>query len=487
MANDVNLVAGVGGVGRDPRSLPPGTVTITPTSRQAANTLGSQHLVANGLAFDRKGTSLYVGDTARGAIWRVELDRQGRLLSPVGCDTTFAPNTLCLDNVIAAHPTSRGRRDRARPRRNVWACVERTQRDPRRHVAREVIAVLPHRAGCVASAQRGPAGVPDEPVPARPDALRHAVGRLAARQLPEHRRRGRSGRAGPREDLVRRPAARLAGAAAARRARPAAATRGRLPARPCDGTAVRGVDAQTEREEHMKILRIAALAALVLVAAALAGTGRPEPAQGQAAPGRHDRITVNGSGAVATVPESCRARLRGRQPGGERAGRAHRERRRLRDASSPPCARRASPPPTCRRRRSRSRRATPSRASEVVGYTAQTTVTVTLRALDRAGAVIDAAVSAGANTVSGPALSSSDQAELYRNALRNAVADARAKAQALAAASGVTLGEVVSVVEAGGRADAGRRARGRRAGRTRDRAGDAAHRGDGDGQLRDLA
>jgi hypothetical protein len=103
MVNEVNLVDGVGGVGRDPRALPPGTVTVTPTGRAAANTLGSQHLVANGLAFSADGT-LFVGDTARGAIWKVEFDESGRVRSPVGCDTTFTANTLCLDNIVVAHP-----------------------------------------------------------------------------------------------------------------------------------------------------------------------------------------------------------------------------------------------------------------------------------------------------------------------------------------------------------------------------------------------
>ena len=82
-----------GGVGRDPRSAAPATVTFTDDGRQASNTLGSQHLVANGLAFDRDG-SLFIGDTARGAIWRVELGRHGQVRSPVGCDTTFTP-TRC--------------------------------------------------------------------------------------------------------------------------------------------------------------------------------------------------------------------------------------------------------------------------------------------------------------------------------------------------------------------------------------------------------
>lgn len=107
MANEVNVVGGVGGIGRDPRSLPPGTVTITPSGRSAANTSGSQHLVANGLAFNDDGV-LFIADTGRGAIWKVELDHDGELRSPVGCDTTFTANTLCLDNVFVAHPILEG-------------------------------------------------------------------------------------------------------------------------------------------------------------------------------------------------------------------------------------------------------------------------------------------------------------------------------------------------------------------------------------------
>jgi sugar lactone lactonase YvrE len=107
MANDVNLINGVGGVGRDVRTLPPGTITVTPTSRNAANILGSQPLVANGIAFNHQG-DMFVIDTARGALWKVQFDRQGNLNSPVGCDSTFAPSTLCLSNVFVAHPILEG-------------------------------------------------------------------------------------------------------------------------------------------------------------------------------------------------------------------------------------------------------------------------------------------------------------------------------------------------------------------------------------------
>ena len=123
MVNEVNVVDGVGGVGRDPRSAPPATVTITPSGRQAANTLGSQHLVANGLAFDNHG-NLFVGDTARGAIWKVEFRGDGTLRSPTGCDTTFTPNTLCLDNVLAAHPFLEGVDGIALDRAgNIWSAA----------------------------------------------------------------------------------------------------------------------------------------------------------------------------------------------------------------------------------------------------------------------------------------------------------------------------------------------------------------------------
>jgi len=84
---------------------------------------------------------------------------------------------------------------------------------------------------------------------------------------------------------------------------------------------------------------------------------------------------------------------------------------------------------------------------QIVGYTASNSVSARIRELARAGAVIDAAVGAGANSVSGPSLERSDVEGLYRQALRNAVADARTKAEALAAASGLTLGPVSSVSE----------------------------------------
>lgn len=123
MVNEVNVVNGVGGVGRDPRGLPPGSVTITPNGRTAADTAGSQHIVANGVAFDTDG-SLLIADTARGALWRVRFDRNGALRSPVGCDTTFTANTLCLENILVEHPFLEGADGIALDRAgNIWVAA----------------------------------------------------------------------------------------------------------------------------------------------------------------------------------------------------------------------------------------------------------------------------------------------------------------------------------------------------------------------------
>ena len=85
---------------------------------------------------------------------------------------------------------------------------------------------------------------------------------------------------------------------------------------------------------------------------------------------------------------------------------------------------------------------------EIVGYTASDSVNVTAP-LARAGAVVDAAVGAGANNVDGPNLDTSDKSSLYDDALKQALADAKGKAEAIATASGLTITGVEKVTEGG--------------------------------------
>jgi uncharacterized protein YggE len=83
---------------------------------------------------------------------------------------------------------------------------------------------------------------------------------------------------------------------------------------------------------------------------------------------------------------------------------------------------------------------------DVQGYAADDSVSAD-SAIAEAGALVDAAVTAGANTVDGPELSVSDRDAAYRQALAGAVGDAHAKADALGKAGGFVVGVVSSVVE----------------------------------------
>lgn len=77
-------------------------------------------IFANGIAFDARG-DLIVSDTSRGALWRIRLDHRGNVLSRMGCDSTFPPNTVCLENVLVAHPMLEGADGIALDRAgNIW-------------------------------------------------------------------------------------------------------------------------------------------------------------------------------------------------------------------------------------------------------------------------------------------------------------------------------------------------------------------------------
>jgi uncharacterized protein YggE len=86
----------------------------------------------------------------------------------------------------------------------------------------------------------------------------------------------------------------------------------------------------------------------------------------------------------------------------------------------------------------------------VTGYTASSSVQATVRDVGKAGSVVDAAVGAGANQVSGPALRVSDSRAQYRKAFEAALDDARSRAEAIAAKAGLKLGAPVAIVESGG-------------------------------------
>jgi uncharacterized protein len=197
----------------------------------------------------------------------------------------------------------------------------------------------------------------------------------------------------------------------------------------------------------MKPIRIAAVAALVLVAAAIAGVGRPEEARSEQ--GTTTRgITVNAAGNVETAPDQAALELgvETQAPDAKTALAQNAERLgRVIDA-----LRKAGVAKDDLRTSNVS--IWPQRESDgmsVTGYQAHNAVSAELD-VAKAGAAIDAAVAAGANVASGPMMSVSERDALYRKALKNAVEAARAKAEAIADAAGVKLGRVTAVVESSG-------------------------------------
>lgn len=86
----------------------------------------------------------------------------------------------------------------------------------------------------------------------------------------------------------------------------------------------------------------------------------------------------------------------------------------------------------------------------ITGYRVTHTVNAKVRNLDSAGAVIEAAVNAGANNIQNVWFGLEDQAAAMRQARELAVADARAKAEELARLADSTVGPVTTITEYSG-------------------------------------
>lgn len=85
---------------------------------------------------------------------------------------------------------------------------------------------------------------------------------------------------------------------------------------------------------------------------------------------------------------------------------------------------------------------------QIIGYWVNNTVVATVREIDRAGAVLQAAVDAGANRSFGLTFGLQDPAPVEQQARILAVEDARRRAEDLARGAGVTLGKLLTINEA---------------------------------------
>ncbi len=199
----------------------------------------------------------------------------------------------------------------------------------------------------------------------------------------------------------------------------------------------------------MKLVPVALLAATGLAVAAFAGVFAPSGAHSAS---RSDAtsggITVSGTGSVTVIPDraefsfgtvsEARTAAAALAAGSQAVSRVIDALKKAGVAKADIQTSEVSLSPR-----------TNDAGDQIIGYTASNTVTAAVRKLADAGDVIDAAVGAGANQVSGPNLLASDQDAAYRSALKVAFAAARAKADTLANASGLTLAGITAVSDGG--------------------------------------
>lgn len=191
----------------------------------------------------------------------------------------------------------------------------------------------------------------------------------------------------------------------------------------------------------MKPIRIAALVVAGAAVVAFAGVGRPDLAGGASEPS--GGITVTGTGTVQSVPDQAQFSL-GVQTDGPTAREAlAANSERMRTVLAALFAAGVA------RGDVQTQDVSVSKSYPGDGYSADNSVSVTIRELAKAGSILDAASNAGANDVYGPTLTRSDQDGLEAKALQAAVRNARAKARILADAAGVRLGSVTAITEGG--------------------------------------
>ena len=194
----------------------------------------------------------------------------------------------------------------------------------------------------------------------------------------------------------------------------------------------------------MKALRICGLALLLIAAAAVAGVGIPETAGGAERPVSQG-ITVIGTGTADAVPDEAAFSIgvSTKATTAREALAANTEQMQRVIAA----LKAAGVQEVDIKTQDVSVGANYDDSRGASGYAARNSVSVRVRDLDRAGAVLDAASRAGANEVYGPSLTRSNREDLEAKALASAVKNARKRAEALANAAGVRLGRVTGIVE----------------------------------------
>jgi uncharacterized protein YggE len=189
----------------------------------------------------------------------------------------------------------------------------------------------------------------------------------------------------------------------------------------------------------------------VIVSVLLAGMAVPAAAQ-QPPPVRPDRvINVNATGTIQREPEKAVITVAVESDAATAQAAAQANARKM-EAVFAALRRVGIVPPKARTiayelhpQYQQPSRENPNPSPRVIGYRALNMVLVEVDTISRVGAVIDAAITAGANRVANLSFELRDIEAARLEALKQATAKARAEAEVLAAATGQQLGPPISI------------------------------------------
>lgn len=195
-----------------------------------------------------------------------------------------------------------------------------------------------------------------------------------------------------------------------------------------------------------RLRTILLISGVVLVAAAIAGVAQPHLGR-SATSSTGSTITVTGNGTVDSTPDQASFDF-GVTTNGATAAQALSSNAARARAIIDALKKAGIPSADIQTTQVSLWPQTSSNGRIITGYQASNSVNVTA-ALGKSGALVDAAVGAGANNVDGPSLDTAQKSALYNKALDSALGDAKQKAQAIASAAGLTLGPALKVREGG--------------------------------------
>jgi uncharacterized protein YggE len=192
-----------------------------------------------------------------------------------------------------------------------------------------------------------------------------------------------------------------------------------------------------------RFLLVAAVLALLFVAATSLSGSSPARAA-QAADGTSGGITVNGSGSVSAVPTRAQWSFTVAVTNADASQAFDRAAAKAATIAQAVRAQGIADKDIQTSSVSLSPNYANNGIGKITGYTASVTIDVKT-SIKASGQLVNAAVKAGANQVSGPSLSTEDTESFYKQALKVALDQAKSRAQALAAAAGVALGAPTAI------------------------------------------